>query len=64
MKGDPDIAHLTFTKKVQVWAKSLSVSLQSSKHPKEYPYFKKVSDLAFSKKNKKREEKKEKKGER
>ena len=46
--------------KVQVWGRSLSVSLQSSKHPKEYPCFKKVSDLACSKKKKKREEKKEK----
>ena len=36
----------------------MSVSLQSSKHPKEYPCFKKASDLACSKKNKKREEKK------
>ena len=51
---------LDFHTKVQVWGKSLSVSLQSSKHPKEYPYFKKVSDLACSKKKKKREEKKKK----
>jgi len=37
-----------------VWGKSLSVSLQSSKHPKEYPCFKKVSDLACSKKREKK----------
>jgi len=42
-----------------VWGKSLSISLQSSKHPKEYPCFKKASDLACSKKKRKR-----KKGER
>ena len=59
-KGDPDIAHLTFTQKSKCGGKSLSISLQSSKHPKEYPCFKKVSDLACSKKKKKREEKKEK----
>ena len=45
---------LDFHIKVQVWGKSLSVSQQSSKHPKEYPCFKKVSDLACSKKKKER----------
>ena len=41
---------LDFHTKVQVWGQSLSVSLQSSRHPKEYPCFKKVLDLACSKK--------------
>ena len=66
-KGDPDIAHLTFTQKSKCGGKSLSVSLQSSNHSKEYPCFKKVSDLACSKKREKKEKKKrgkEKKGER
>ena len=58
----PQHCTLDFHTKVQVWGKSLSISLQSSKHPKEYPCFKKASDLACSKKKKKREEKKEKKG--
>ena len=53
---------LDFHTKVQVWGKSLSVSLQSSKHPKEYHCFKKVSDLACSKKIEKRERKTKKKG--
>ena len=54
----PDIAHLTFTQKSKCGGKSLSVLLQSSKHPKEYPCFKKVSDLAYSKKREKKEERK------
>ena len=56
---------LDFHTKVQVWGKSLSISLQCSKHPKEYPCFKKVSDLACSKKRKKekKREKERKKGE-
>ena len=45
---------LHFHTKVQVWGKSLSISLQSSKHPKEYPCFKKASDLACSKKKEKK----------
>ena len=59
----PQHCTLGFHTKVQVWGKSLSVSLQSSKHPKEYPCFKKVSDLACSKKREKKERKR-KKGER
>ena len=35
----------------------MSISLQSSKHPKEYPCFKKVSNLACSKKKRKRKKK-------
>ena len=67
-KGDPNIAHLAFTQKSKCGGKSLSVSLQSSKHRKKYPCSKKVSDLACSKKRekkrgkeKKRREKKKKK---
>ena len=63
-KGDPDISHLTFTQKSKCGGKSLSVSLQSSKHPKEYPCFKKVSDLACSKKREKKRGKERKKRER
>jgi hypothetical protein len=67
-KGDPDIAHLT-TQKSKCGGESLSVSLQSSNHPKEYPCFKNVSDLACSKKRErekreKKERKRKKKGER
>ena len=62
-KGDPNIAHFTFTQKSKCGGKSLSVSLQSSKHPKKYPCSKKVSDLACSKKREKKERKR-KKGER
>jgi len=60
-KGDPNIAHLAFTQKSKCGGKSLSVSLQSSKHRKKYPCSKKVSDLACSKKEKKKRGK-EKKG--
>ena len=60
LKRRPQHCTLDFHTKVQVWGKSLSVSLQCSKHTKEYPCYKKVSDLACSKK--KRERKRKKKG--
>jgi hypothetical protein len=64
LKGDPGIAHLTFTQNSKCGGKSLSVLLQSSKHPKEYSCFKKVSDLACSKKREKKRGKERKKEER
>jgi hypothetical protein len=42
-KGDPDMAHLTFTQK-SVWGRVVKISIQSSIHTKGHPELKRKND--------------------